>query len=123
MIVEEKGSIPDTREELVIACLRKFLFVSSVSGPTLRACLRSRTANAANKAALFNAATDFLAQLEEYPQASRLFLLGLLRNMALFALRSSGGFHDAQRRPTCNICRMREHCRFRAAHTTCYSSH
>lgn len=98
MIVEEKGSIPDTWEELVIACLRKFLFVSSVSGPTLRACLRSRTANAANKAALFNAATDFLAQLEEYPQASRLFLLGLLRNMALFALRSSGGFHDAQRR-------------------------
>ena len=34
-----------------------------------------------------------------------------------------GEVHDAQSRPTCNICRMREHCRFRAAHTTCYSSH
>lgn len=34
-----------------------------------------------------------------------------------------GKVHDAQSRPTCNICRMREHCRFRAAHTTCYSSH
>ena len=34
-----------------------------------------------------------------------------------------GEVHDAQGRPTCNICRMREHCRFRAAHTTCYSSH
>ena len=34
-----------------------------------------------------------------------------------------GEVHDAQTRPTCNICRMREHCRFRAAHTTCYSSH
>ena len=33
-----------------------------------------------------------------------------------------GEVHDAQSRPTCNICRMREHCRFRAAHTTCYSS-
>ena len=32
-----------------------------------------------------------------------------------------GEVHDAQSRPTCNICRMREHCRFRAAHTTCYS--
>ena len=34
-----------------------------------------------------------------------------------------GEVHDAQTRPTCNICRMRENCRFRAAHTTCYSSH
>ena len=34
-----------------------------------------------------------------------------------------GKVRDAQSRPTCNICRMREHCRFRAAHTTCYSSH
>lgn len=34
-----------------------------------------------------------------------------------------GEVHDAQSRPTCNICRMRERCRFRAAHTTCYSSH
>ena len=34
-----------------------------------------------------------------------------------------GEVHDAQSRPTCNICRMRENCRFRAAHTTCYSSH
>lgn len=32
-----------------------------------------------------------------------------------------GEVHDAQSRPTCTICRMREHCRFRAAHTTCYS--
>ena len=34
-----------------------------------------------------------------------------------------GEVHDAQSRPTCTICRMRKHCRFRAAHTTCYSSH
>ena len=34
-----------------------------------------------------------------------------------------GEVHDAQSRPTCNICLMRENCRFRAAHTTCYSSH
>ena len=34
-----------------------------------------------------------------------------------------GEVHDAQTRPTCNICRMRKNCRFRAAHTTCYSSH
>ncbi len=34
-----------------------------------------------------------------------------------------GEVHDARSRPTCNICRMRKHCRFRAAHTTCYSRH
>ena len=32
-----------------------------------------------------------------------------------------GEVHDAETRPTCNVCRLREHCRFRAAGTTCYS--
>ena len=32
-----------------------------------------------------------------------------------------GEIHDADTRPTCKICRQREHCRFRAAGTTCYS--
>ncbi len=32
-----------------------------------------------------------------------------------------GEVHDADTRPTCKICRQREHCRFRAAGTTCYS--
>lgn len=98
MIVEEKGSIPDTCISLVIACVRKYLFVSSVSGETLHACLLSRNTNATNKASLFLAAAAFLRRLACSPQASRLFLLGLLRNMALFAQRCSGGFHDAQRR-------------------------
>ena len=31
--------------------------------------------------------------------------------------------HDANTRPTCNICRLRPTCRFRAAGTTCYSEH
>ena len=33
-----------------------------------------------------------------------------------------GEVHDAGTRPTCNICRQRAHCRFRAAGTTCYAS-
>ena len=32
-----------------------------------------------------------------------------------------GEVHDAETRPTCNVCRLREHCRFRAAGTTCHS--
>ena len=32
-----------------------------------------------------------------------------------------GEVHDSNTRPTCNVCRLREHCRFRAAGTTCYS--
>ena len=32
-----------------------------------------------------------------------------------------GEAHDAETRPTCNVCRLREHCRFRAAGTTCHS--
>lgn len=31
-----------------------------------------------------------------------------------------GDVHDANTRPTCGICRMRLHCRFRAAGQTCY---
>lgn len=33
-----------------------------------------------------------------------------------------GPVHDAKSRPTCNNCRLREECRFRARGTTCYSA-
>lgn len=98
VIIEEKGVIPESREELILACIQKFLLVSStVTCKHLTESLERRTENAMMKCQVFQEALQFMSQLKDFPQASRLFLLGLIHEMTVFASLYEGGYHDGLR--------------------------
>ena len=75
---EEKGAIPASVGELVTASITKYLtlyFPASVND--VRHTLEARTENATTLAHTVDDAVVMLKTIEDFPQAARLFLLGL----------------------------------------------
>ena len=98
LIVEEKGVIPESPEELVCACVTKYLLRNTTVSPAhLRESLHHRTENAQNKQRIFEEGLQFLRMIKAFPQASRLFLLGLFHEMTVFSNLYLGGYHNSKR--------------------------
>ena len=98
LIVEEKGVIPESPEELVCACVTKYLLRNTTVSPAhLRESLHHRTENARNKQRIFEEGLQFLRMIKAFPQASRLFLLGLFHEMTVFSNLYLGGYHNSKR--------------------------
>ena len=99
VIMEEKGVIPESQEDLIFSCVYKYLYANTtVTVKHLRESLRRRTENAQNKQRIFEEALQFMKLIAEYPQACRLFLLGVFYEMSVFSNRFVGGYHTGRRR-------------------------
>ena len=99
VIEEETGVIPETKEDLVTACVNKYLLrCTTVSVRHLRDSLLHRTQNARTKQQILEEGLQFLKMLTPFPQASRLFLLGLRHEMTVCSHYYVGGYHDRRRR-------------------------
>ena len=99
VIIEEKGVVPESREDLILICVKKYLLMSTtVTCKHLTESLQRRSENAQNKRDIFEEASHFLSLLHSFPQASRLFLLGLIHEMTVFSTLCVGGYHDGKRR-------------------------
>ena len=99
LMIEEKGSIPETKEELLLRCVYKYLYINTtVTVKHLKESLLRRTNNAMNKRRIFTEGIQFMQQIAEFPQASRLFLLGIFHEMTVFSNRFMGGYHTGRRR-------------------------
>lgn len=99
LMIEEKGSIPETIEELLLSCVYKYMYINTtVSVKHLKESLIRRTNNAMNKRRIFTEGIQFMQQIAEFPQASRLFLLGIFHEMTVFSNRFVGGYHTGRRR-------------------------
>ena len=98
VIVEEKGVIPESKEELICTCVMKYLLKNNTVSPAhLRESLQHRTENAKNKQRIFEEGLQFLRMIHDFPQASRLFLLGMFHEMTVFSNLYIGGFHNSKR--------------------------
>ena len=98
VIVEEKGVIPESTEELICTCVMKYLLKNNTVSPAhLRESLQHRTENAKNKQRIFEEGLQFLRMIHDFPQASRLFLLGMFHEMTVFSNLYIGGFHNSKR--------------------------
>ena len=98
VIAEDVGIIPESREELIMSCVRKYLLHSnSVSVAHLHDSLQNRTANARAKHTILEEALQFLRIISPFAQATRLFLLGLRHEMTVCSHYYIGGYHDRKR--------------------------
>ena len=99
VMVDERGVIPQTRADLIISCVDKFLVHSTtVSVHHLRDSLKRRTENARNKKRIFDEGLQFMQMISPFPQACRLFLLGVFHEMNEFSTLYEGGYHAGRRK-------------------------
>lgn len=99
VIVEENGIIPDTKEDLVVACVTKYVIRgNTVCTRHLMNSLLHRTENARTKQRILDESLQFLKMITLFPEAMRLFLLGLRHEMTVCSQYSLGGYHDRRRR-------------------------